>query len=186
MGYYKKLVGEKVYLSPVNIEDVEKYTEWVNDLEVGIYVGFSASLISKEKEREFLERLSKEGHNFAIVDKACDQLIGNCGFLNMNSLNRTAEIGLFIGDKDYWSKGYGQDAIQLLLDYGFNLLNLNNIMLTVKDFNKRAIRCYEKCGFKVFGVRREACIFGEKRYGLVYMDILASEFRGKVLEDILP
>ncbi|WP_027339748.1 GNAT family N-acetyltransferase [Halonatronum saccharophilum] len=184
MKYFKKIVGERVYLSPMNPNDVEKYTKWINDLEVSINLGNPAQIYSLGKEKELLEELSKEGNNLAIVDLERDELIGNCGLMNINQINRTAELGIFIGDKGYWSKGFGREAINLLLDYGFNLLNLNNILLKVYSFNKRAIKCYKRCGFKEIGRRREAYILGNKRYDFIYMDILASEFKGKITDFI--
>lgn len=91
--------------------------------------------------------------------------------------NRIGTIGVFIGEEDNRSKGYGAEALKLLLDYGFNYINLNNIMLTVKSFNERAIKCYEKVGFKEFGRRRESYFLNGKYYDDVHMDILASEFK---------
>ncbi|MGB4722593.1 MAG: GNAT family protein, partial [Defluviitoga tunisiensis] len=79
-------------------------------------------------------------------------------------------------DKEYLSKGYGTEAMELLLDYGFNALNLQNIMLEVFDYNKRAIKAYEKVGFKVIGKRRQAKFFNNKRYDIIFMDILKDEF----------
>lgn len=184
MRYFKKIAGERVYLSPINVEDAEKYTEWINDLDVTINLSLAPNVYSLEMEREALIRLSKEGYNFAIVTLDNDKLIGNCGLLNVNLIHRTAEAGIFIGNKDYWNKGYGTEAMKLLLDYGFNLLNLNNIMLRVLSFNKRAIKSYEKCGFKEIGRRREAYIIGNKKYDFIFMDILASEFEGKIPEKI--
>lgn len=81
-----------------------------------------------------------------------------------------------IGDKNYWDQGYGREAIELVLNYGFNILNLNNIMLNVYSFNKRAITCYENIGFKEIGRRREAYILGKRKYDEIHMDILADEF----------
>jgi len=180
MTYYKKIVGEKVYLSPIDPDDYEKFTGWVNDLEVTLHLTLSPLIINAEKEKEVLEKMSREGYNFAIIAKETDELIGTCGFLNTNQLHRKAETGIFIGNSDYWNRGYGREAIELLLDYGFNLLNLNSIYIAALSYNHRAIQCYKKCGFKEVGRRREAHIVGKKHYDIVLMDILASEFEGKI------
>ncbi|PKK89756.1 MAG: GNAT family N-acetyltransferase [Candidatus Wallbacteria bacterium HGW-Wallbacteria-1] len=178
MRYFKKLSGKKVYLSPVNIDDAEKYAEWLNDMDVTVNLTLSNMIISTALERDLLVRLSTSHDSFAIVSKDTDKLIGNCGFLNVDQLNRKAEVGIFIGDRNYWNKGYGTEALTLLLDFGFNVRNFNNIFLTVKDFNARAIKCYEKLGFKVIGRRREASIFGDRKYDDIFMDMLPDEFRG--------
>lgn len=178
MAYFKKIVGEKVFLSPINPDDAEVYTRWINDLEVGIYLTVAPNIYTLSREREILERIGKEGYNFAIVDSEKERVIGNCGLMNVDFVNRKAEMGIFIGEKNYWGKGYGTEAIELLLDFSFNILNLNSMMLTVRAFNKRAIRCYEKCGFKLIGKRREATILGPQKYDEYFMDILAAEFKG--------
>ena len=184
MKYFKKIVGERVYLSPVNPEDNEKYVEWLNDLKVSLNLTMAPKIISLNKEKEILENMSKEGYNFAIVDKKEDELLGNCGLMDVELIHGTAELGIFIGEKDYWNKGYGTEVINLILDYGFNILNLNNIMLRVHSFNKRAINCYKKCGFKEIGRRREGFVIGDDKYDDIYMDILAEEFEGSI-PDIL-
>ncbi|MGM0379813.1 MAG: GNAT family N-acetyltransferase [Bacillota bacterium] len=180
MKYFKKIVGKRLYLSPINLKDSETYTKWINDLEISINLGNAAGIYSIEKEKEALERINEEGYNFALIDLKKDKLIGNCGLLNVNIQQRVAELGIFIGNRDYWDKGYGKEGIELVLDYAFNILNLNNIMLKVYDFNKRAIKCYEKVGFKLIGKRRDAYQVGKKKYDEVYMDILASEFEGNI------
>jgi len=94
-------------------------------------------------------------------------------------------LGIAIGEKAYWNKGYGQDATKLLLDYGFNLLNLNNIMLGVFSFNERAVNCYRKVGFKEIGRRRQARIIGGKKFDVILMDILAEEFESVYVKKFL-
>lgn len=183
MAYIKKIIGERIFLSPVNPDDAETYAKWINDLEVNIYLTSAPKIYSVQKEREILERMCKEGYNFAIIDSEKEKLIGNIGLEDVDLLDRKAVLGIFIGDKEYWGKGYGTEAIELLLDFSFNILNMNSIMLLVKAFNKRAIRCYEKCGFKLIGVRREANIMGPDKYDDYYMDILASEFKSNFTLD---
>ncbi len=182
MKYFKKLVGEKVYLSPMNSEDAERYTEWLNDLATTINLSSAPKVISLEAEREFLQSLAKEGYNFAIVRKENDELIGNCGLLSVDQVQQTAELGIFIGEAESRGQGYGSEAILLLLDFAFNLLNLHTVFLRVREFNEKARRVYEKLGFREIGRRRECVRIGGKYYDDIYMDILDREFEGKIPE----
>lgn len=176
MKYYKKLVGKKVYLSPMNAEDAEVYVKWLNDFNVTDGLGSSNRVVSLEDEKQWISQNSNQ-HQFAIVRLEDDKLIGNCGIHNLDHLKQCAEVGLFIGDEENRSKGYGQDVLNLLLNYGFNYLNLNNIMLKVFSFNEVAINCYKKVGFKEIGRRRKSYYLKGKFYDDVYMDILREEFK---------
>ena len=173
--YYKKLVGNKCYLSPIDINDAEKFTAWLNDMELLQNIQLYSSVVSLESEKILLNDLSKN-HNYSIVDIEKEQLLGNCGFFDIDHVNRTAETGIFIGNKDNRDNGYGTEALSLLIDYGFKALNLNNIMLKVYEFNKRAIRCYEKIGFRPMGKRRKALFRNLEQHDIIFMDILPNEF----------
>ncbi|HET6871520.1 MAG TPA: GNAT family protein, partial [Sporolactobacillaceae bacterium] len=83
-------------------------------------------------------------------------------------------------------KGLGTEAVQLIVEYGFKILNLNNIMLQVFEFNKSAIRSYEKAGFNEFGRRREAYYLNGKYYDDIYMEILAKDCQTRFLNPIMP
>jgi len=88
-----------------------------------------------------------------------------------------ATIGIFIGDKSFWGKGYGTEAIELLTDFIFNEMNINKVKLNVYSFNKRAVRCYEKCGFVREGVLRQE-IYREGRYhDDIVMGLLRDEYK---------
>ena len=176
--YFKKMVGKKCYLSPIDENDAEKFTEWLNDLEVTVNLQLYQCVITVETEKTFLSNLSKD-HNFSIIDMKTNELIGNCGFLGIDNLNQTAEAGIFIGNKEYWNKGYGTEALILLMDYGFKALNLYNIELRVYGYNGRAIKSYEKAGFKQIGVRRKALYRNMERHNIIFMDILVDEFYEK-------
>lgn len=175
MKYFKKMIGEKCYLSPMHEDDVPLYTRWLNDMEVTWNLKPASRNISLLFEREFLPSMIKN-HNYAIVENEHDTLIGNCGLINHDQLNKHAEVGIFIGNKEYWGKGYGTEALKLFLDYVFRFLNLRNMMLTVYSFNERAIKCYKKVGFKEIGRRRKALLRNMEEYDIVYMDILNDEF----------
>jgi len=187
MKYFKKLVGEKVYLSPISIEDVPTYCEWLNDLEVAGNLIIFDQQLGITRERAILEDVIKnDAKMFAVVDSATDKLIGNGSIFKINQRNKKAELGIFIGDKTYWNRGYGSDAVKLLLDFGFNILNLNNIMLEVFSFNERAIAAYKKVGFKTIGARREAVQYAGHKYDEIYMDILAEEFESPFVAKFFP
>ena len=173
--YFKKLKGKKCYLSPMNVNDVEKFTEWLNDMEILKYFSLYPNMVSLENEREILTKLSKE-HNYSIIAMETNELIGSCGFVDIDHINQTTEIGIFIGNKTFWNKGYGTEAFSLLIDYGFKALNFHNIMLRVYENNKGAIKCYEKVGFKLIGIRREALHRDLVKQNIVYMDIIKEDF----------
>lgn len=101
----------------------------------------------------------------------------------MSQTDRSAVLGIFIGDKDYRSKGYGTEAIKMLLEYGFKYLNLHSIRLDVLDVNERAHKCYLKCGFKDTGCDRENIFINGKYYGKMHMDILEDEFDGDFIRN---
>lgn len=182
--HHKVLVWEKVYLSPRNSEDYKQYTEWINDLEISIPSG-SAHIIKTEiEEKEYLEGKTND-YNFGIIETKTDKLLGSISLAHVDHINRIAEFGIFIGDKNYHDGGYGSEAIALLLDYGFNILNLNNIRLTTFSYNKRAIRCYEKVGFKMVGKIREGKLIAGQKYDLILMDMLTSEFKSSKINNYL-
>ena len=77
--------------------------------------------------------------------------IGNCVYYNINDTKGEAELGIMIGDRDYWDKGYGSDAVTTLVSYIFRQTNLKRIYLKTRDSNRRAQRCFRKCGFTPYG-----------------------------------
>ena len=186
MKYFKKLEGERVYLSPMNSEDYVQYTKWMNDLRVTINLGNFASNFSIEKEKEAVQRLADGEANFAMVLNEGDELIGNCSLFDIDRVHRVATLGIFIGEEENRGKGYGVEAIELILSHGFRVLGLNNIMLKVFSFNERAIKAYEKVGFKEIGRRRKSYFINNKFYDEVYMDVLQDEYKCKYLDDIMP
>ena len=187
MRYYKKLIGKKCYLSPCSVDDAKKWTEWFNDLEITIPLGDEAyTPFSFEKCQEDVRNvIQNQEHMFSVVELENDALIGRCLLFSIDWVNRHAMLGIVIGEKNYWNNGYGQDAVTLLLDYAFTLLNLNNVMLGVMAFNERAIQCYKNVGFQEIGRRRQTRIIGKHMYDGILMDILAEEFTSPYIQKFL-
>ncbi|MCP1223379.1 GNAT family N-acetyltransferase [Sebaldella sp. S0638] len=181
--FYKKIIGERCYLSPISMEDVPKYTNWLNDFEVVMSTTLYSRIVDVEAESEALAEL-KKGYHFAIRLNQTNELIGNIGLNDVDFLNRNAELGIIIGNKTYWKQGYGKESIELLLDFTFNILNMKNVYLKVFEFNAPGIKLYEKTGFKMAGRLRKALEINGNRYDLIFMDILAEEYRSVYVDKV--
>ena len=177
MRSFRKIIGERLYLSPFDADDTDVYTkwaEWMNDKTVAEYYGGYQNLVSPANAKKTLESL--QGYRFAVILLEGDTFIGHISLHDADHINRNAFLGIFIGDEEYRSKGYGAEAIRLVLNYGFNTLNLNNIMLSVHSDNTAGISCFKKVGFHDAGRRREWKFKDGKYVDVMYMDFLAREF----------
>ena len=171
--------GEKVELAAVQREYLPKYVEWLNDWEVAQFLmpGVPAPFNLDDETEWYENRHKKEGNYlFAILTLAERKLIGNCGLHNVDLKNRSAIFGIMIGDKDYWSKGYGTDATRTLLRFAFGELGLNRVELEVYDYNPRAIRAYEKAGFRRDGMHRQGLYRNGRFHDEIIMCILREEW----------
>ena len=116
---------------------------------------------------EYMNKQLEKQNSFSVMEVS---------FNDLDYLKQIAEIGIFIGDESKRNKGLGSEAISLLVKYGFEYLNLNNIMLKVYSFNERAIKSYKKCGFKEFGKRHQVLPMHNKLYDEIYMEILKNDY----------
>ena len=175
MQYFRKIVGDRIYLSPrgASDEEIEKFTEWMNDFQVTDYINKSEQIMTAIDEKEWLENTARknENKNFNIIDLNSNKLIGTIGLEKFNWTSRNAVLGIFIGDKNYRNNGYGTEAIKLLLEFGFKYLNLHSIRLSLLSVNERAHKCYLKCGFKDAGKSREEIFLNGKYYDLSLIHI---------------
>ena len=134
-------------------------------------------MINLESEKDWIDNILKSGdYIFSIIRKSDDKLIGNCGFNKIDKIDRTATVGIFIGDESNHNKGLGTDSLKTLIKYGFDILNLNNIELQVFDFNERAINCYKKVGFKEYGRRHQSYYLNNEYHDEIYMEILREDY----------
>ena len=175
MKYFKKLVGERVYISPMNPEDAEIYAKWLNNAKITQYLSVHNSLVCISGERSYIEDFCKKEFHMCIVKIENDELIGNIALENIDYKNGSAELGIFIGEEDNLGKGYGSEAIKLLTNYGFKELRLHSIYLRVYDLNERAKKAYEKCGFKECGRLHEALFRDGKYHDIIHMELINND-----------
>ena len=182
------IYGERVRLRSIERDDLPRFVQWLNDPQTrqGLAVRFPMS--ATEEERWFEENLKSEP---ALRALALDALpgpqvsvtppnwthVGGAGFHRIDWCDRWGELGILIGNKEFWNQGYGTEATRSLARWGFDNLNLNRIWLRVYEDNARAIRCYEKVGFQVEGRLRQDRFRDGRYFDTVIMGLLGGELK---------
>jgi RimJ/RimL family protein N-acetyltransferase len=176
------LKGRLVNLAAVNPEEMsQSFTAWNRDSEwMRLLDSGPARQFSVRKSKEWIEKhLEKSAGRmywFTIRSAVDDRPLGDISLEVADWNPREAFVGLGIGPRDFWGRGFGTEAMQLVLEYAFLEVNLQRVTLNVFEYNPRAIRSYEKAGFRHEGRMREALFREGKRWDLLYMGIRRSEW----------
>lgn len=169
----------KIKLRELRRSDIHLVNKWRNDPEVIQYLGSNFLYIDEYIDDKWFDGyLTSRDKNvrLAIIDVENEVHIGNVNLTNIHAINRSAEFSIFIGEKQYWSKGLGGEITKLVLDHGFNDLNLNRIYLFVLRENERARKLYARSGFIEEGCEREAVYKNGLYHDLIQMSVLKSDF----------
>ena len=151
--------GEKVFLRPAEREDLATFVRWFNDAETAHFLAQRSPLSMPLEERWFENMLAghgKDSYHFVICRLEDEEPIGTIGLFDVDHYNGGAGFGITIGDKALWGRGYGTDALNALVDFGFGQLRLERIWCHCYVYNQRGRRSYEKAGFQVEGTLRRA------------------------------
>lgn len=170
----------ELHLREIERNDIPRINRWRNDLELTALLGANFFYIGSEiDERWFDNYLAGRDRavRLAIVETATDTHIGNVNLTAMHQVNRSAEFSIFIGDKSYWSVGYGPIATLQMLRHGFDDLNLHRIYLTLLQENERAYRMYRRLGFREEGRQRQSVFKNGCYYDVIEMALLQDEFK---------
>jgi RimJ/RimL family protein N-acetyltransferase len=154
------LEGKRIYLREVRVSDVnENYHEWMNSPDVTKYLESRFRANSLESLREYVSAKTDDRDNvfLAIVLKDGDRHIGNIKLGPIDWIHRHADIGILIGEKDCWGKGFATEAIKAIVDYAFTVLNLHKLTAGCYSVNQGSARAFQRVGFEIEGVRREQC-----------------------------
>ena len=175
--------GELVALGPLRREHIPLYLRWINDFGTTRTLGISSRPMTLEQETAWYEQAATDDARpmFTIYERATGRPIGNCGLHEVDLANRRTVVGIMIGESDARGRGYGTEAMRLVVDYAFTVLGLHSVMLMVFEYNGAGRRCYEKVGFREIGRRRESRWYNGRFWDEIYMDSLATEFTSPVL-----
>jgi RimJ/RimL family protein N-acetyltransferase len=174
--------GELVRLSAEDPETIVEYmSKWNRDSEYWrLAMDEPALWWSRRENKEYIEKELMDDDQsqcyFMIRTLEDDRVIGDIGLDGILWNHGDAWVGIGIGEKEYWGKGYGTDAMRVILRYAFTELNLHRVSLTVFEYNPRAIRSYEKAGFVPEGREREAVFRSGKHWDMIFMSILREEW----------
>jgi ribosomal-protein-alanine N-acetyltransferase len=173
------IIGEKIYLRGLEKNDlIGNMFQWANDNEVTYYMFMGDRPNSLEKlEKEYDEIINSNNNVvFAIIEKKNDTHIGNTGLYQINWISRAAELRIIIGEKEFWNKRYGTEATKLIVEYGFEKLNLNKVWLGVNAEHIGAVKAYENAGFVREGILRREIYRNGRYYDAIRMSILGEEY----------
>jgi RimJ/RimL family protein N-acetyltransferase len=178
--------GDLVALGPIRRDLIPTYLRWMNDWGTVRTLALPPSPMTLESETAWFDRTASGDDMiiFTVYERATWRPIGNADLRHVDWRHRSAEFGIAIGEPDARGKGYGTETTRLMLDYAFTALGLHSVMLTVHEYNLAGRRTYQKAGFREIGRRREAWRFGGRRWDLIYMDCLATEFESPVLAEV--
>ena len=178
------LYGEKVRLTAEDAKILAKtYTRWSNNsqfwrlMDSGVTRPQSIKAVEKAFEKYLEIEPEEDSFYFNIRTLDDDQLIGDIGLDGVNWAHGEVFVGIGLGEMDYWGKGYGTDAMHVILRYAFEELNLRRVTLNVFEYNPRAIRSYEKAGFQIEGRLRGGLLREGSRWDMIYMGILKEEWQ---------
>ena len=175
------IYGERVRLRHTEKEDLPLFVEWLNDPDVRRGLMLHLPLSIAEEQQWFETMLTSPQDERPLVIEAQNddgwRMIGNSSFNNLDWRNRNAELGIFIGDKSSWDRGYGTEVMRLLVKHGFTTLNLHLIYLRVYENNHRAIRAYEKAGFVEEGRLRQMIYQDGQYLDVIFMSVLRTEWQ---------
>lgn len=173
-----RICGDRVDLCLFRTDNkaIKKYTKWMADPSINIWIGNHRNVIELAEEKRWALRETEPNiRRFNIVEKSTDKLIGNCD-IKLNKYSRTAVLGILIGEEKARHKGYGSEAIRIMLGYCFRSLNMHSVTLQLNSRNHSAYKCYRSCGFTVCGVERNSEWVDGKWCATLTMQILDKEY----------
>lgn len=173
-----EIFGPNCSLIPINESDALNWAKWYNDIYISLPESNIYDVLSSSNTEGWVKyNIKNKDLVFTIIENNYKKAVGKIE-LEIDKDNNCGSFGIIIGERDFWGRGIGKEATLLLLDLAFNKMAINNIMLGVYAFNKRAFNIYKQIGFKEIGKKREYLVAGGNRYDMILMEMLSTGFKG--------
>ena len=179
--------GEKVGLGPLDPSMLPQFTRWINDFQTMRTLALDPAPMTEQQERQWLEGASagRDLIVFAVYDLSDMALVGSTNLFAIDHRHHTCELGIAIFDPSRRGRGLGTEAVRLITDYAIHGLEMHNVQLATYEYNHAGQRAYHRAGFREYGRRREARLHNGRRWDIIYMDVLASEWESPVMESVM-
>ena len=176
--------GTLVNLRALDAGDIDRIARWLDDADVTGFLSrwrypASPDALDGWLRARCTSPMRLDAELWFAIDTKDGRHIGNTDLMDVSAENRCATLGIMIGDKAYWSKGYGTDAMRTLLRFGFEEMNLHRIQLTVDARNLRAQACYRKCGFVEEARLRQHRYAEGELHDTLWMGVLRDEWEAR-------
>lgn len=170
------LSGSKVFLRPGADSDIYYLMRWYNDDELNRLAGWTNIRVTPDKLKQNIVRSFGYDPMNLIIDDNEGTPIGTIQLYGFSEQDKSCMLGIRIGDRKYWGKGYGEDAVKTLLEYAFMKIDIYRVALKVYEYNERAVKCYLKCGFRNEGRTRQSAYIDGKFHDEIIMGVLKSDY----------
>ncbi len=175
---YQRFRSSKIYLSPINVnEHLEYFSRWLNeDSSILAFNGFYNKILNEESIKSIIESWTQAQQCALLIVTNDNQIIGSISLFNINNFIKSGEIGIFIEQK-YQNQGYGYEAMKLIIDYAFNMLNFRYLLVNCYSHNLSALAVYKKLGFKEYGLLKEAIYYNGSFFDVNMLQLFRQDYK---------
>lgn len=175
------LGNSEVYLSPIDLSQIERYLVWFSDFETVKPIGGLSEAFTMQSKVDALCKILSINYNFEIFESQNETSLGCVQIFDIDFVNRRGEVGIVIAESAKRNRNYGTAALNLTLEYCFDILNLHNLFARVISSNKGAMRLFEKVGFREVGRRKEAVLTKGDFWDIVFWELLSKDWRKRII-----
>lgn len=184
--YYKKYESERIYLSPISIDDYQIYTKWINDETLSRGLGNFKLNITELNGKDWIEKVCKNGeHHYSIIRKEDNKLLGTYGLEQKDIVSRRFHVAGFIGEIDEHGKGYGTEALKLITKFAFEILNAETLFSGIFSFNQASVKSAQKAGYSIAGKYRNAYFYNGVYYDEICVEITKEDYISQLEKNII-